>query len=98
MDVYTHRHTHTHTHTTPTARVCELVSLFLSIPGQLLFIYYLWSGKQLNMSIYYLFLFIAPNAFLPQFSSSTASTLLGTTGVLSFCLLLLGDYTTIKFK
>ena len=81
---------------TPLARVCELVSLFLSIPGQLLFVYYLWTGKQLKMTIYYLILFITPNALLPQFSSSTASTLLGTTGVLSFCLILLGDYTNIK--
>ena len=73
-----------------------MVTLVLSLPGQLVFIYYLWTGKQMKMTVYYLIAFITPNALLPQLSSSTASTLLGTTGVLSFCLILVGDYANIR--
>lgn len=93
---------HTHQFTPPsythmfTARVGELAALLLSLPGQLTFIYYLWTGRQMKMTFLYLIVFITPNALLPQFSSSTASTLLGTTGVLSFCLILVGDYANIK--
>ena len=74
----------------------ELLCLAASIPGQAIFLYYLWTGKQLKLSVTYLLLYILPNALLPQFASSTASTLLGSIGVLSFCLIMVGDYTNLR--
>ena len=74
----------------------EMVCLASSIPGQAIFLYYLWTGKQLKLSILYLVLYILPNGGLPQFASSTSSTLLGCIGVLSFCLLMVGDYANLK--
>jgi hypothetical protein len=79
------------------SRCLELVCLVGSVPTQLLFLYYLWTGQQLHLSIPRLILYILPNAFLPQFGGSSASTILGIMGVLSFCLIMLGDFTSIKF-
>ena len=88
-----HMHMHTHTHT---ARIVELVCLLATIPGQSLFLYHLWSGQPLQLSIFFMLLYIGPNALLPQFSSSGASSSLGGIGVLSFCLLAIGDHSNFK--
>lgn len=77
-------------------RCLELVCLLGSLPGQAVFIYYLWSGKQLHLSIPQMILYILPNAFLPQFGGTPSSTILGIMGVLAFCLIMLGDYTSFK--
>ena len=74
----------------------ELLCLVGSIPGQLIFLYYLWTGRHLKLSVFYLAMYILPNSFLPQFASSPTSTLLGCIGVLSFCLLMIGDYPNLK--
>ena len=81
----------------PAARCLELLCLVGSVPGQLMFLSYLWTGRQLHLSLPRLLLFILPNAFLPQFGGAPSSTILGIMGVLSFCLIMLGDYTSIKF-
>ena len=78
------------------ARCLELLCLAGSIPGQAIFLYYLWTGRQLRLSIPLLVLYILPNAFLPQFGGGPSSTILGIVGVLSFCLIMLGDFTNLK--
>lgn len=81
---------------THTGRLMELLCLLGSTPGQAIFLYYLWTGKQLKLSVTYLLLYILPNALLPQFASTTASTVLGCIGVLSFCLIMVGDYANLR--
>ena len=78
------------------ARVLELLCLVGSLPGQCVFQYYLWTGRSLHLSVPRLVLFILPNAFLPQFGGGPSSTILGIMGVLSFCLIMLGDYSSLK--
>ncbi|CAI7990450.1 hypothetical protein GBAR_LOCUS491 [Geodia barretti] len=77
-------------------RVLELLCLVGSLPGQCVFQYYLWTGRSLHLSVPRLVLFILPNAFLPQFGGGPSSTILGIMGVLSFCLIMLGDYSSLK--
>jgi hypothetical protein len=77
-------------------RVLELLCLAGSLPGQCVFQYYLWTGRSLHLSVPRLVLFILPNAFLPQFGGGSSSTILGIMGVLSFCLIMLGDYSSLK--
>lgn len=78
------------------ARIVELVCLLATVPGQSLFLYHLWSGQPLQLSLFFIMLYIGPNAILPQVSSSGASSSLGGIGVLSFCLLAIGDYSNLK--
>lgn len=77
-------------------RCLELLCLITSLPGQGVFLYYLWTGRQLHLSTFRLVLLILPNAFLPQFSGAPSSTILGIIGVLSCCLIMLGDYSGLK--
>ena len=80
----------------PPARLMELFCLTASSPAQAVFIFYLWTGKQLKLSFFYILVYIVPNALLPQFAHVTASTLLGGIGVFSFVLLIVGDYKSLK--
>lgn len=75
---------------THTARVGELLALGLSIPGQLWFIYSLWSGRQYSLPVHYTTLFVLPNGLLPQLASTTGSTILGSVGIFSFSLNMIG--------
>jgi hypothetical protein len=79
-------------------RGLELLCLAGSLPGQALFLSSLWSGRQLQLSVGRLSLHILPNAFLPQLAGSPSSTILGITGILSFCLLMLGDYSALRLS
>ena len=74
------------------ATVAEMVSLVAVIPGHLVFLCTLWMDKSIKMSTVIVLMLVAPNTFLPQFATSNASTLIGCTGLLMFCLLTSGGY------
>ena len=78
------------------ARIAEVVLLLASVPGHLLFLFYLWTGKELKLTVLILVLYIFPNAMLPQFASSTAASLIGSIGIFSFCLIILGHFANVK--
>ena len=77
------------------AYVMELVFLILSVPGQGAFIHSLWSGKYRLPSLsgptfsfdkVLLLLYLLPTSFLPQFSNSFATSVIGSIGIFSFSL------------
>lgn len=78
------------------ARIAEVLLLLASVPGHLLFLFYLWTGKELKLTVLILVLYIFPNAMLPQFASSTAASLIGSIGIFSFCLIILGHFANVK--
>lgn len=75
---------------TQLATAGELLCLLAVIPGHIFFLRALWLEKAIKMSLPIVLLLVSPNTFLPQLASSNASTLIGCTGLLMFCLLISG--------
>lgn len=69
-----------------------MVGLVAVIPGHFVFLRTLWKDNSIKMSTMIVLLLVAPNTLLPQFATSNASTLIGCTGLLMFCLLTSGGY------
>ena len=77
-------------------RVTELVLLVAAIPGQVVFIRCLWTGRSFTLSVPLVLLYLLPNGLLPRFGQGSYNAVLGSSAILSFCLLSLSDYSSIR--
>ena len=73
-------------------RIGEVIFLVLSLPGHALFLYSLWTGDHPKVPLRQMMAFVVPHCLLPQLASSLASSILGSIGVFSFSLIIIGDY------
>ncbi|XP_019849258.1 PREDICTED: uncharacterized protein LOC109580479 [Amphimedon queenslandica] len=71
----------------------ELICLFACIPGQVKFLYSLWKGLPLRLSVFKVLFYILPNAFLIQYGGSV-NVVFGSTVVLAFSLLAVSEFQT----
>ncbi len=76
----------------PPGRIAEAIFLVLSLPGHGMFVHTLWSGERPVVSLRVMMVYVIPHCLLPQLASSLSSSILGSMGVFSFCLVILGDY------
>lgn len=80
----------------PPVRVTELVLLLAVIPGQVVLIRCLWTGRSFTLSLPLILLYLIPNGFLPKFGQGSYNTVLGSSAVLCFSLLALTDLSAVR--
>jgi hypothetical protein len=68
----------------------------MAIPGHTLFLYSLWTDRPPVVSLRYLLAYVFPHGILPQLASTLATTILGSLGIFSFCLIVIGEHTMTK--
>ena len=62
-------------------RVTELVLLVAAIPGQVVFIRCLWTGRSFTLSVPLVLLYLLPNGLLPRFGQGSYNAVLGSSVV-----------------
>ena len=75
--------------------MAELLFLVLALPGHILFLYSLWTDHAPSLSMRYMLAYVLPHGLLPQLSSSLATTILGSLGIFSFCLVIISEHTLL---